>query len=69
MVCLITVAAHVGNEIDASLEKNGLSNQKMDGGNVWVYILMSETYRRYNDFVPDYLGECPHQVIIHCLER
>lgn len=30
---------------------------------------MSETYRRYNDFVPDYLRERPRQVIIHCLER
>ena len=30
---------------------------------------MSETYRQYNDFVPDYLRECPHQVIIHCLQR
>ena len=29
---------------------------------------MSKTYRRYNDFVPDYLRECPCQVIIHCLE-
>ena len=30
---------------------------------------MSETYRRYNDFVPDYLRGRPHHTIIHCLER
>ena len=30
---------------------------------------MSETYRRYNDIVPDYLRERPRQVIIHCLEK
>ena len=30
---------------------------------------MSETYRRYNYIVPQYLRERPRQVIIHCLER
>jgi len=30
---------------------------------------MSGTYRRYNDFIPDYLRERLGQVIIHCLER
>ena len=30
---------------------------------------MSDTYRTYNDIVPDYLRERPRQVIIHCLER
>ena len=30
---------------------------------------MSETYRKYNDFVPDYLHGRPRQTIIHCLDR
>ena len=30
---------------------------------------MSDTYRKYNDFVPEYLQGRPRQVIIHCLDR
>ena len=30
---------------------------------------MSETYRTYKDFVPDYLRGRPRGVIIHCLQR
>ena len=30
---------------------------------------MSDTYRKYNDIVPDYLRERPRDVIIHCLDR
>ena len=37
--------------------------------NGYLNYQMSETYRRYNDFVSDYLREHPHQVIIHFLER
>ena len=30
---------------------------------------MSDTYRRYKDFVPEYLHGRPRQIIVHCLER
>jgi hypothetical protein len=30
---------------------------------------MSDTYRKYNDIVPDYLRGRPRHVIIHCLDR
>ncbi len=30
---------------------------------------MTDTYRKYNDFVPEYLRGRPCQIIVHCLER
>ena len=30
---------------------------------------MSESYRSYNDFVPEYLRGRPRKVILHCLSR
>ena len=30
---------------------------------------MTESYRSYNDFVPDYLRGRPRKVVIHCLSR
>ena len=30
---------------------------------------MTESYRSYNDFVPDYLRGRPRKVVLHCLSR
>jgi len=70
----IVEGVHIGFDRTCPL-KSAKGNMVSAHDLVYLNYQMSGTYRKYNNFVPDYLRgrPClrgrPRQVIIHCLER